>query len=111
MIYLTLLFMIVYGALAIFNIGVVSGQVGGVERVVRFVRLAVGLLFIVFSVVVAMPLESVNQFLLVLMAVTVVGSGEIGKFKIAAGDRDRVFLVHAFTAMLMVGFAVLIFVL
>lgn len=111
MIYLTLLFMIVYGALAIFNIGVVSGQVGGVERVVRFVRQAVGLLFIVFSVVVAMPLESVNQFLLVLMAVTVVGSGEIGKFKIAAGDRDRVFLVHAFTAMLMVGFAVLIFVL
>lgn len=107
MIYLTLLFMIVYGALAIFNIGVVSGQ--GVQ-IVRIVRLAVGLLFIVFSVVVAMPLETVNQFLLVLMAVTVVGSGEIGKFKIAAGDRDRVFLVHAFTAMLMVGFVVLIFV-
>lgn len=107
MIYLTLLFMIVYGALAIFNIGSVSGR--GVQ-IVRIVRLAVGLLFIVFSVVVAMPLESVNQFLLVLMAVTVVGSGEIGKFKIAAGDRDRVFLVHAFTAMLMVGFVVLIFV-
>ena len=111
MIYLTLLFMIVYGALAIFDVENFSGQGVRVERLVRFVRLAVGLLFVGFSVVVAMPLESVNQFLLVLMAVTVVGSGEIGKFKIAAGDRDRVILVHAFTAMLMVGFAVLIFVL
>lgn len=104
MIYLTLLFMIVYGALAIFNVPIISDQVG------RIVRLAVGLLFVGFSVVMAIPFETVNQFLYVLMAVTVVGSGEIGKFKIAKGDGDRVFLVHAFTAMLMVGFMVLAFV-
>lgn len=104
MIYLTILTMLVYGLLAILNVRI------GSMCTTRTLRWIVAFLFFILAMEAAWPFETLNHYLLALMMIAVIGSGEIGKFKIAKGDQSRVFLVHAFTLMLMVGFVVLLFV-
>lgn len=104
MIYLTILLMIVYGLLAILNVNI------GSQCTTRTVRWIVAFLFAILAMEAAYPFETLNDYLLALMMISIIGSGEIGKFKIAKGDTARVFLVHAFTLMLMVGFVILLFV-
>lgn len=105
MIVLTLLALVLYG---LFGMVRMTFMPLSTRRIIRW---GLGIVFAVLTVIFAYPFETLNHYLLVLVMLSIISSVEIAHFKVAKGDQDRVFLVHSFTILLMVGYAILIFVL
>lgn len=105
MIVLTLLALILYGLFGIVRMPFLPLST---RKIVRWV---VGIVFAILTVVFAYPFETLNHYLLILLMLSIISSVEIAHFKVAKGDKDRVFLVHSFTVLLMVGYVILMFVL
>lgn len=105
MIVLTLVALVLYGLFGMVKIRVIPLSVR------RIIRWGLGIVFAVLTFVYAYPFDTLNHYLLALVMLSIISSVEIAHFKVAKGDQDRVFLVHSFTVLLMIGYVILLFVL
>lgn len=105
MIVLTLLALVLYGLFGIVRMPFLPLSTR------RIIRWGIGIVFAILTVIYAYPFETLDHYLLVLVMLSIISSVEIAHFKVAKGDQDRVFLVHSFSVLLMVGYVILMFVL